>query len=268
MSSRAQPLLGRLVRLGYLAKGLIYSLIGMLALRVGIGMRGGRITDPTGVLMTLLRKPFGAALLALIAIGIISYSLYYIVEAIADLRHKGGGLRGWGGRSLTMIKAFAYGTIGVQALVLVVRNRGTSKSTEDTARTVLLFPLGDVLLALIGAGIVIYAISQLRSAWRGHVDDDMDMPRVRREAAWIVPVGRFGTVARSVILTLMGGTLVFAALHEHPTDVDTFSEALATIASFHPLLLATMGAGLICFGVYEGCRARYVTLAPSRMASR
>lgn len=134
MSSRAPPFLDRLVRLGYLAKGLIYALIGVLALRVGIGMRGGRLTDPSGVLMTLLRKPFGEVLLLLIAIGILAYSLYYIVEAIADLRHKGGGLKGWGGRSLTMIKAIAYGTIGVQALLLVVRNRGSSKTSEDTAQ--------------------------------------------------------------------------------------------------------------------------------------
>ncbi|HEX8031333.1 MAG TPA: DUF1206 domain-containing protein [Vicinamibacterales bacterium] len=264
MSLRAQPVLDRLVRLGYLAKGLIYTLIGVLALRVGIGMRGGSLTDPAGVLMTLLRKPFGALLLTLIAVGIISYSLYYIVEAIADLRHKGGGVKGWGGRSLTIIKAVAYGSIGVQALLLVVRNRGTSKDTEDTARTVMLYPLGDVVLALIGAGIVVYAIAQLRTAWRGDVDDDMDVSRVRREAAWLVPVGRFGTVARSVILALMGGTLTFAALHEHPTDVNTFSEALATIASLNPWLLAMIGAGLFCFGLYEGCRARYVKLAPTQ----
>jgi hypothetical protein len=92
----------------------------------------------------------------------------------------------------------------------------------------------------------------------------MDVTRVRREAAWILPVGRIGTVARSVIMMLMGGTLTYAALHEHPRDVDTFREALAAIASFNPWLLALIGAGLFCFGLYEGCRARYVKLAASQ----
>ena len=39
----------RIVRLGYLAKGLIYTLIGVLALRVAFGMRGGRLSEPAGV---------------------------------------------------------------------------------------------------------------------------------------------------------------------------------------------------------------------------
>ena len=49
----------RIVRLGYLAKGLIYTLIGVLALRVAFGMRGGRLTEPAGVLLQILRQPLG-----------------------------------------------------------------------------------------------------------------------------------------------------------------------------------------------------------------
>jgi len=49
----------RIVRLGYLAKGLIYTLIGVLGMRVAFGMRGARLSDPTGILMQILRQPFG-----------------------------------------------------------------------------------------------------------------------------------------------------------------------------------------------------------------
>ena len=39
ISSAAQPWVSRIVRLGYLAKGVIYTSIGALAMRVAFGMR-------------------------------------------------------------------------------------------------------------------------------------------------------------------------------------------------------------------------------------
>ena len=256
-----RPWVGRLVRLGYLSKGLIYTLIGVLALRVAVGMRG-RLTDPSGILLDLLRQPFGEIMLTVIGIGIIAYAAYYITEAIADLKHKGGGVNGWTARSLTMIKSAAYGAIGVQALNIVLRNRRPSASSgaETAAQQVMNLPLGGVLLVLIGGGIVVYACTQLRMVWRGGEDEDIDSARVRREAAWLLPFGRVGNGARSVILFLIGGTLLWAGWRRHPQDADGYGEALRFIASLHPVLLAAIGAGLLCFGVYQACHARYARL--------
>lgn len=256
-----RPWVARVVRLGYLAKGLIYSLIGVLALRVAFGLRGGRLTDPSGVLRTVLSQPFGRLMLAAIGIGIVGYAAYYIFEAAADLRRRGGGTRGWTDRSLTMIKAAVYGTIGVQALMVVFFDRRPMDRTEQGAGAVMQFPLGEWLLMAIGIGVAIYGISQLRMVWRGGVDDDIDAARVRREAPWILPLGRFGIAARSVILILMGATLARSGWRGRAADADGYREALRTIASFDPWLLAAIGAGLLCFGIYQLCYARYARLA-------
>src|SRR5688572_22143247 len=109
-----RPWVGRVVRLGYFAKGVIYSLIGLLAVRLAFGLGGGRLTDPSGVLRTLLAQQFGRVMLAVIGIGIVGYAAYYIFEAAVDLRRRGGGTRGWTDRILTIIKAAVYGVIGVQ----------------------------------------------------------------------------------------------------------------------------------------------------------
>jgi Domain of Unknown Function (DUF1206) len=256
----ARPWVGRLVRLGYLAKGLIYTLIGVLALRLALGMSGGRLTDPSGVLMTLLQQPFGRMLLLTIGIGIVAYAAYYLFEAIADLRRLGGGFRGWFNRSLTIIKAVAYGTIGIEALNIVLFNRGSSGDAEDNARLVMRFPLGDVLLVLVGLGIAIYGFSQLKMAWDGTADDDLDAARVRREASWIFPLGRIGTTARSVLLIGMGITLLWSGFQERPSNADGYSEVLATIASVNPWLLTAMGIGVMCFGLFQLCHVRYAKL--------
>lgn len=256
-----RPWVSMLVRLGYVAKGLIYSLIGILALRLAFGIRGGRLTDPSGILVTLLRQPFGQVMLAAIGIGIVAYAAYYLFEAIADLKHRGGGVRGWIDRSLTMIKAAAYGLIGIEALNIVFFDERPTGGAEENAREVMRFPLGEVFLALVGLGIAVYGFTQLRMAWHGQADDDIDVARVRREAAWILPFGRIGTAARSVILIGMGATLLWSGLQRRPANADGYGEVLATIASINPWLLAVMGAGLVCFGLFQLCHARYAKLA-------
>ena len=255
-----RPWVGRLVRLGYLAKGLIYSLIGVLALRLALGMRGGRLTDPSDVLMTLLQQPFGRMLLIGIGIGIVAYAAYYLFEAIADLRRLGGGLKGWFHRSLTIIKAVAYGTIGIEALNIALFNHRSSGDAEDSARLVMRFPFGEVLLVLVGLGIAVYGVSQLKMAWEGRADDDLDADRVRREAKWIFALGRIGTTARGVILIGMGVTLLWSGLQERPSNADGYREVMATIAEVNPWLLAAMGIGVLCFGLFQLCHTRYARL--------
>lgn len=261
LDTAVRPWVARVVRLGYLAKGVIYSLIGVLALRLALGWSGGRLTDPSGVLRTLLSQPFGPIMLAVIGFGIVGYSAYYIVEAAAGWRHHGGGRRGWTDRGLTMIKAAVYGAIGVQALLVVFFDRLPTDHTEQGAGTVMRLPLGPWLLIAIGIGVVLYGISQFRMAWRGGVDEDIDVARVRREASWILPLGRFGIAARSVILVLMGATFARSGWRERASDADGYREALRTIASFEPWLLTAIGAGLLAFGLYQLCHARYARLA-------
>ena len=261
LARSVHPWVSRVVRLGYVAKGIIYSLIGVLAMRVGFGLRGGRITDPGGVLMQLLQQPFGLVVLAVIGFGIMGYTAYYLVEAIADLRGKGGGWRGWIDRSLTIIKSVFYGLIGVQALRIVFLGRRPNGDPEDQARMVMRFPLGSILLVLIGIGIAIYGITQIKMAWEGGVDEDIDVARVRREARWILPFGRAGAFARGVILVLMGWALASSGWRQDPYDADGYREVLIAIASINPWLLAAMGAGLLSFGLYQLCHARYAKLA-------
>lgn len=261
LDTAVRPWVSRAVRLGYVAKGLIYSLIGVLALRVAFGLRGGRLTDASGVLMTVLRQRFGLVLLTVIGIGILAYAGYYVFEAMADLRRKGNDARGRFDRALTMVKAAVYGAIGVEALGIVFLNDRSSSNAEDNARIVMRFPLGDVLLVVIGIGVAIYGLSQLRMTWRGGVDEDIDAARVRREMPWLLTLGRIGIAARSIILLIIGGTMAASGLRERPADADGYSEALSTMASYHPWLLTAMGAGLLCFGIYQFCHARYARIA-------
>jgi hypothetical protein len=254
-----RPWVSRMVRIGYAAKGVIYLLIGTLAFRLAAGLDGGRLLDPDGALGIVFRQPFGQVLLALIGVGILTYSAWQFVEGLWDLRRQGGGW-GWWHRSLTMIKGAAYAAVGWQATRMVL---GLRRSRGDLAADVMSVPLGGIFLALVGLGVAIYGVFEVKDALQARFGSDLDAHRLRREAGiWATAVGRFGNGARGVILATMGIAFVAAGLQRDPGKAGGISDALATIFSqpYGMALTAAVAAGLACFGVFQLLHARYARL--------
>jgi hypothetical protein len=75
----------RLARLGYTAKGIVYAIIGVLAVKAALGT-GGKTTDQKGALGEIATQPFGKFLLVLMALGLIGYVIWRFVEAVQDPR--------------------------------------------------------------------------------------------------------------------------------------------------------------------------------------
>ena len=84
----ANPWVERLARLGFAAKGIVYALVGLLAAQTAFGT-GGKRTDTQGALQTISNQPFGRILLSFVAIGLLGYALWRLIEAAADPDHKG-----------------------------------------------------------------------------------------------------------------------------------------------------------------------------------
>jgi hypothetical protein len=195
----------------------------------------------------------------MIGIGILTYSVWQFIEAIWDTRRKGGGW-GWWDRSLTMIKGAAYATVGWQATRMVL---GLRRSQDDLAGDVISMPLGGIFLALVGLGVAIYGIFEVKDALQARFGHDLDAHRLRREAgAWATALGRIGNGARGVILATMGVAFVAAGLQRNPEKAGGISDALATIFSqpYGMALAGAVAAGLACFGFFQLLHARYARL--------
>lgn len=258
-----KPWVAALVKVGYAAKGIIYLLIGILALRLAVGLDGGQLTDASGVLRILLQQPFGLILLGINGVGILTYAAWQVVEGVWDTRRKGGGWRGWTDRSLTIIKGTVYGTVGWEAMRTVLGIRGRSQDADEIAANVMAFPLGDWFLALVGLGVAIYGGREIWNAWQCRFGDDLDERRFRREAGpWAVIVGRAGNGARGALLIVLGLLLTRAGLDRRPSEAGGVDESLWTVLSepFGPWLLAAVAAGLMCFGIFQFLHARYAKL--------
>jgi hypothetical protein len=261
-STELRPWVRRAVRVGYAAKGVIYLLIGTLALRLAIGY-GGELTDSSGALRTIVEQPFGRALLAIVGVGILAYAGWEVAQGIADWKRQGTRAGALMSRALTVLKGAVYGMVGVQALRMLVGGRSESQDADDYARTAMEFPLGGLFLIGVGLGVVAYGISQVIDAWKGDVAEDLDSSQLRSEGSgWLLHVGRAGIGARGIILILVGGALARAGFDERPSEASSMPEALWTLLSqpYGRWLLASVAIGLTCFGVFQLLHARYARL--------
>ena len=259
----ARPWIVRLARSGYAAKGVVYLLVGWIALRAALG--GGRAEGSEGALEFLLDKPFGKALLLLVAIGLLGYAVWRVVQAVADPEHKGTDAKGLAARGYMLASAILHGGLFVAALRLALGGAGGGgDATESWAARLMAQPAGRWLLAAVGVAVLVGALQQLRLAfgdgYREHVRVDLLEPEIRR---WFSPLARLGLVSRTVVFTIVGGFLVAAAIHARPDEAKGVGEALGTLErqpAGTPLLLL-VALGLAAYGVYELVKARYRVIA-------
>jgi hypothetical protein len=246
------------VRLGYVAKAVVYLLIGILALRVAIGARGGRITDQSGALTVVLHQPMGSLLVLVLAIGLLTYAGWQIVAAVAGRRQQAGG-SAWS-RGLTIVRAAVYAAIGVQALRLAIGLRAGHSGPAPLIRAALHWPFGQWMVLAAGIGAAIYGIVEIRHAIAGRLEPDLDAPALRRAAgAWALDVARAGIIARALVMVILAIGVVRAALAERASAAGGMDTSLLLLNSLPSgrLVLGATAAGLLAYGIYQLLHARF-----------
>ncbi len=246
----------RLARLGYACKGFIYGTIGALAVAAALS-RGGRITDTRGALRVLLTQPLGNTMLWIVAIGLCGYAVWRALDAWFDPDRRGLTFRGIAVRVGHVIRALAYGTIGLEAFRLARGLRAsssgqTSRQTRLWTARVMDLPFGDWLVVLVGLGVVGYGIWEIIKAVRQRTDKSVDPsqlpPAVR---APLVNIARFGVVSRAAVIIVLGVFLARAALQHDPSQALGPRESIIELVGlFHSRwALGAIGLGLMAYGV-------------------
>lgn len=249
------------VRLGYLAKALVYILVGVLALKLAAGMRGGRITDPGGSLYVVLGQPFGNTMLLLLAAGLLTYAGWQIARAVFGRDHRAH--KAWVGRALTVVKALVYAAVGWKAMRLALGLRAGDSGPEPLVREALQWPFGEWLILMAGIAVGWYGIVEIKDAIKGHLEPDLDAPTLRSRAGeWALHLARGGIGARGVLLVLLGVGIVRAALAHRASEAAGMDGSLAILNALPQgtLLLGAAAAGVFAYGIYQLLHARYAQL--------
>lgn len=262
----ARPWVERLARAGYLAKGIVYLLIGILALQAAAGA-GGRTTGTSGVFQVLLEQPYGRWLLGLMALGLAGYGTWRLTCAMVDPEQrerqdwKRVAVRlGYAGSALLHLG------LAWQAARLAMGHRSGGGDGQTDRRTAQLLdaPLGEWLLGLVALGVAGYGVAQVVRGFRRDAAARMHLGALGPdERQMVLRAARAGLVSRGVVFGLIALFLARAALQHDPSEAGGLPEALRTLGQqpYAPFVLGAVALGLAAYGAYQLVLARYRVIA-------
>jgi len=255
---KSAPWLVRFGRLGYVAKGVVYVVIGFLATQAAIGM-GGRTTDTRGALRTIGEAPMGKLALGVVMIGLFGYALWRLVSAVTDAERRGDEPTSIALRIGEAVRGLAYGSLGVWTFRYLTSNTDTGNPTQSVTDRVLEMPAGRWIVVAAGLTVVGYALWQLYKAESGKFLKRLDLSACRDQTKlWVTWLGRFGIAARGIVFGMLGVLLARAGWTYNPTGVgiDQSLDALGA-APLGGIVFGAVAAGLIAFGIFELATARF-----------
>lgn len=260
-AQHAAPGLETLARVGYASKGVVYFTVGFLALGVALG-RGGRTTDTRGALSQLQDLPGGSALLFVLAVGLVGYALWQLIRAALDPERQGTAAKGLVKRAGYLLSAGVNLTLAVFTAGLAASGRAPQGNGSETqaAGTVLNLPGGQLLLGLVGVGLLGLAGSQLYTAYGAKFMKRMRFTDVQgRVRDLLIRTGQVGIASRGVLMLIIGVFALLAAWSGQASRTVGISEALTWLRSQPSgnLLLGVVAAGTLCYGVWCAVQARY-----------
>ncbi|HEY6278145.1 MAG TPA: DUF1206 domain-containing protein [Streptosporangiaceae bacterium] len=251
------PAARALARAGLTARGVLYLLIGWVAILVALGQSRHQ-ADQQGALQLLASKPFGVFLLWLLGIGFAGYALWRLSEAAFGVTGEGNGA---GPRLKSLGRAVIYAFFSYLTFKIINGSAGNqARQQEDLTAKVMRHPGGQWLIGLIGLVIVIagvvLAIEGLRRKFLRFLQTSRMSPQTRRI---VERLGVIGTAARGAVFALAGVLVVEAAVTHKPGKAGGIDKALLTLRGqpFGEFLLILAALGLIIFGIYCLCEARW-----------
>ncbi len=248
-----------LARAGLLARGVVYGVIGVLALKLALGS-GGKATNQQGALQTIAQQSFGRVLLVLVAVGLAGYATWRLLRAA--LGHGGQESDSGPDRLAGAASGLLYAALCVTAVKIAVGQSagGGSSAPKKATAGVLGWSGGTVIVAVAGAVMVCVGLYQayegLARKFVAQADTGEMTAAVRRA---YTALGVFGHLARAVVFALVGYGLVSAAVDFNPHKAIGLDGALGELAndSYGPLLLGIVAAGLVGFALYSIADARF-----------
>jgi hypothetical protein len=246
-----------LARAGLIARGVIYILIGWVAILVALG-KSGREADQRGALQLLAKQPFGQFLLWVLGIGFAAYALWRLSEAAFGVSGEGPGA---GPRLKSLLRAIIYAFLAFTTFQVIGGGRGSQSGKQsDWTAQVMRHAGGRIAIGILGAIVVIAGLMLVVEGWRRkflkHLNTGQMSARTRRN---VERLGMVGAVARGLVFALAGALVIDAAVTYKPSKAGGLGTALSTLHNqpFGKVALFAVALGLMIFGVYGLCEAKW-----------
>lgn len=255
------PGLVKIGRAGWLAKGVVYVVAGLLSLLIAAKASGwsraasapNAEASPTGALKTVAHATGGSLLLIVLAIGMVLYAIWRIVSALLP---GGSDAKAIAKRIGYIVSAGIYTTFAVTAIALAKSTtttpNGNSKVTSLSGRT-MAHTGGRVLIGVVGGIVIAAGLYRIVKGAKQHVNDELDLGGLSKQRrAWTERLGAVGEVGRGIGIGLIGFFLVRSAITYDPNQATGLDGALRRLATerFGLFVVVAVGVGFVAYGVF------------------
>jgi Domain of Unknown Function (DUF1206) len=251
------PVAQALARAGLIARGIIWILVGIVAALVAFG-QARQEADQQGALQLLARQPLGSVLLWVLGIGFVSYALWCLSQAAFGVAGEGNGA---GPRLKSLGRAIVYSFFAYLTFQVISGAQGSqSHRQQDMTAKAMQHPGGRWLVGIAGLIVVIVGLvlagQGIRRTFLKYLRTSQMSPATRRVVELL---GVIGTIARGVVIALTGVLVLEAAITHKPSESGGLDKALLTLRNqpLGEILVLLAALGLIIFGVYGLCEARW-----------
>ena len=251
------PVAHFLARAGLTARGVIYILVGWVAVLVALG-HSSREADQQGALHLLADKPYGLVSLWLLGTGFAAYALWRLSEAAFGVT---GERPGAGPRLKSLARAIIYAGLSYLTFTVIAgTDRSQSGRQQDITATAMQDTTGRVLVGVAGLVIVACGIALVvegaRKKFMKYLQTAQMSARLRRVVELL---GMTGSIARGLVFALVGVLVIDAAVTHKASESGGIDKALLTLRDqpFGEFLMMLAALGLLVFGVYGLCEARW-----------
>lgn len=260
-TARDSDALAWAVRGGLVGYALLHLLVGWVAVRLVLTSAGGTATG-RGALAQLAGEPSGRIVLAAMAVGFAALVVWQLIAAAVGYRDRDGWSRTVM-RLGAVCRAAVWGYLAAATTVLAVGGGSAGGgSPSSTTATVMSWPAGAWLVALVGAVVAGIGVGLGIFGWRAGFVDQLDRHARARDGRRvpIVVLGRVGYLAKAAALEVIGVLLVWAAWTHDPHKSGGLDEALRELlgGSLGKAAIIVVAVGLGCFGLFLLARARHL----------
>lgn len=260
------PLVETLTRIGFGARGLLYFVMGLIAVQVVLG-GSGTTADKQGALAAIGAQPVGRVLLWIVLVGLVGYSLWGIIRALFDPLHVGKDWSGIVQRAGFLISAVSYGSLILPTYGLLTgggqraQNGAQTAQTQSFVSSLMATSSGRWIVAFVGVVIIGVGLAHIYKGLSRRFDKQFQLYDLSyHRATWIRRLGRVGTAARGFVFGLVGAFLAVAAYQANPSQAQGINGALLKLLAlpYGPWLLGVVAVGLIAFGIYSMTGALWI----------
>jgi Domain of Unknown Function (DUF1206) len=251
-----------IARFGYSAVGVLYLLIGLLALKLAVGTES-RAPDAQRVIVRIGGQPYGKVLLGIIAGGLLAFAIWRAIQAISDPYEVGRGLKGMATRAGYILSGLIYGTLAIFGTGLIwgaTRDGGSTRSMHNLTARVLSEPLGAWVLGIVGAGIIVGGLVQFFQVYTAQFAEHFTTLALSGDhKRFTTHVGRWGCMGCGVVACVIGTFVLRAATRSDSRQTRGLAGALDALAQlpYGSWVLGLVAIGLAAYGLFMLTVARY-----------